>query len=117
MTSDGEVPGATDPLPEATGLPDAQESRAAKGLPPRRAVDPLHGVTLQTIVERLFERYGWEGLAERVKVRCFENDPSVKSSLAFLRRTPWARQKVEQIYLRSFHSKPRRPDGRPKPKT
>ena len=61
--------------------------------------DPLHGITLQAIVERLFEHYGWEGLAERTRFRCFASDPSVKSSLTFLRKTPWARAKVEKLYL------------------
>lgn len=61
--------------------------------------DPLHGVTLQQIVERLSDRYGWEGLARRVPVRCFTHDPSVSSSLKFLRKTPWARAKVEALYV------------------
>lgn len=61
--------------------------------------DPLHGVTLERIVVRLAERYGWEGLARRVPVRCFQHDPSVASSLKFLRRTPWARAKVEGLYV------------------
>jgi uncharacterized protein (DUF2132 family) len=57
--------------------------------------DPLHGVTLETIVTRLVERHGWAEMAERIPVRCFQYDPSVKSSLTFLRKTPWARQRVE----------------------
>lgn len=61
--------------------------------------NPLHGVTLQMIVEELVEYYGWHQLALRIDIRCFRNDPSVKSSLKFLRRTPWARQKVEDLYL------------------
>ena len=61
--------------------------------------DPLHGVTLQMMVEHLEARYGWEGLAERITVRCFTHDPSVKSSLKFLRKTPWARAKVESLYV------------------
>lgn len=63
------------------------------------AQDPLHGVTLQAIVEALQARYGWPGLAERVDIRCFKSDPSVKSSLKFLRATPWARAEVEALYL------------------
>ena len=63
--------------------------------------DPLHGLTLETILNRLVERYGWEGLADRIDVRCFKNDPSIASSLTFLRRTPWARTKVEELYLRT----------------
>jgi len=61
--------------------------------------DPLHGVSLQQIVKRLQGYYGWEELARRVKIRCFEDNPSVGSSLKFLRKTPWARTKVEELYL------------------
>ncbi len=61
--------------------------------------NPLHGVTLKAIVEELVARHGFEALAARVPVRCFQNDPSVKSSLKFLRRTPWAREQVEQLWL------------------
>jgi len=61
--------------------------------------DPLHGVTLKIIVTRLVEKYGWQELGRRIKIRCFTNDPSIASSLKFLRRTPWARQKVEALYL------------------
>lgn len=59
----------------------------------------LDGITLETIVTRLSESMGWEAMAAAVPVRCFTHDPSIKSSLKFLRRTPWARQKVEQLYL------------------
>jgi len=61
--------------------------------------DPLHGLTLETIVKALVEYYGWEQLGREVEIRCFNHDPSVKSSLTFLRRTPWARAKVEELYL------------------
>ncbi len=64
-----------------------------------QASDPLHGVTLEQLVTRLVEHYGWEGLAERINIRCFSNDPSVKSCLKFLRKTPWAREKVEGLYV------------------
>tara|TARA_R110002096_G_scaffold147671_16_gene307671 strand:+ start:779 stop:1090 length:312 start_codon:yes stop_codon:yes gene_type:complete len=64
--------------------------------------DPLHGVKLEQIVTQLFEHYGWEALAAEVNVNCFKNDPSVKSSLKFLRKTPWARAKVERLYLDTF---------------
>jgi len=63
------------------------------------SADPLHGVTLKMIVTRLQERYGWQELGQRINIKCFTNDPSVSSSLKFLRRTPWARQKVEELYL------------------
>ena len=62
--------------------------------------DPLHGLTLQVILERLVERCGWEELSRSIEIRCFTHDPSIKSSLTFLRRTPWARAKVEELYLR-----------------
>jgi len=61
--------------------------------------NPLHGITLKILVTVLFEHYGWDGLAERIPVNCFINDPSIQSSLKFLRKTPWAREKVEQLYL------------------
>ncbi|MEZ0314350.1 MAG: VF530 family DNA-binding protein [Myxococcota bacterium] len=61
--------------------------------------DPLHGITLAMILERLVARYGFEELGRRVEIRCFTIDPSIPSSLKFLRRTPWARKKVEDLYL------------------
>ena len=64
------------------------------------AKDPLHGVTLQAILVELVDTYGWSGLGQRIDIRCFKSDPSIKSSLTFLRRTPWAREKVETLYLR-----------------
>ncbi len=65
------------------------------------AKDPLHGVTLEMVITRLMEQYGWEELGKRIPIRCFTHDPSIKSSLTFLRRTPWARKKVEALYLAS----------------
>ena len=62
----------------------------------------LHGIRLEQIVEKLVEHYGWETLAEKININCFKNDPSVKSSLKFLRRTPWARAQVESLYLATF---------------
>ena len=64
--------------------------------------NPLHGVKLADIVTKLQEKLGWDGLASQIDVRCFQNDPSVKSSLKFLRKTPWAREKVEQLYIDTF---------------
>ena len=61
--------------------------------------NPLHGITLERLVTSLVEYYGWEELSQLVKIRCFDSDPSVKSSLKFLRKTPWARKKVEDLYL------------------
>jgi len=62
--------------------------------------NPLHGVTLAAILERLTETYSWEELGQLINIRCFQNDPSIKSSLKFLRRTPWAREKVKNLYLK-----------------
>lgn len=67
--------------------------------------DPLHGVTLQDILTTLVEHYEWQGLAERIDIRCFKSDPSIKSSLTFLRKTPWARGKVEGLYVKLMRTK------------
>ena len=66
--------------------------------------DPLHGITLEMILNQLDQQYGWVELAKRIPIRCFSHDPSIKSSLKFLRRTPWARKKVEELYLTSITS-------------
>ena len=66
-----------------------------------RTPDPLHGVTLEMMLNHLVEQQGWDALGRQIAIRCFTHEPSVKSSLAFLRKTPWARAKVERIYLRS----------------
>jgi len=63
--------------------------------------DPLHGVTLETILRKLVGKYGWDGLAKRIDIRCFKSDPSISSSLKFLRKTPWARKEVEDLYVNS----------------
>ena len=65
------------------------------------AQDPLHGVTLKMIVTQLEEKYGWEELGRHINIKCFTNDPSINSSLKFLRKTPWARKKVETLYLQT----------------
>jgi uncharacterized protein (DUF2132 family) len=80
----------------ATGVPAWQTA----GVSEEQPRNPLHGVTLERIVTELVERHGWAALARLVKIRCFEIDPSIKSSLTFLRRTPWARAEVEALYLR-----------------
>ena len=67
--------------------------------PPAQPRNPLHGVTLEAMVQALATHYGWDGLGQRIPVRCFTHDPSVASSLKFLRKTPWARAKVEGLYL------------------
>ncbi len=68
----------------------------------RNAKDPLHGVKLEEIVTRLVDEYGWAELGYRIRVNCFLSNPSIRSSLKFLRKTPWAREKVEQLYLDTF---------------
>jgi uncharacterized protein (DUF2132 family) len=64
--------------------------------------DPLHGVSLKVILEKLVEHYGWDGLDQRIRINCFAVNPSMNSSLKFLRKTPWAREKVEQLYVKSL---------------
>ena len=64
--------------------------------------NPLHGVTLEMILTDLVEHYGWEELGQTINIKCFIHEPSIKSSLKFLRKTPWAREKVEGLYLRSL---------------
>jgi uncharacterized protein (DUF2132 family) len=63
--------------------------------------NPLHGITLETMLTRLVEHYGWEQLGNIIAIKCFTSDPSIRSSLKFLRKTPWARKKVEDLYLRT----------------
>ena len=64
--------------------------------------NPLHGITLKEILEALVEKYGWEELGKKIRINCFSIDPNFKSSLTFLRKTGWARDKVEKLYLRTF---------------
>jgi len=77
--------------------------------------DPMHGVTLKMILEALVSYYGWGELGIHVKIRCFNNNPSIKSSLAFLRKTPWAREKVEALYLEMLDEKAGRKSESPWP--
>ena len=70
--------------------------------------DPLHGITLEAIINQLVEDHGWEEMGERIRIRCFQSDPSIKSSLTFLRKTPWAREKVERWYVADARRKQRR---------
>lgn len=69
---------------------------------PLQTKDPLHGIKLEAILNQLVEKYGWDRLAKEIRINCFLNDPSVKSSLIFLRKSPWARKKVEDMYLNSI---------------
>ena len=67
--------------------------------------NPLHGITLQQILDNLVEHYGWEALGQHIDIQCFNKDPSVKSSLKFLRKTPWARENVESLYISTQQKK------------
>jgi uncharacterized protein (DUF2132 family) len=69
--------------------------------------DPLYGKTLKVILEYLVKEYGWKELGEQIKINCFVSDPSIKSSLIFLRRTPWAREKVEELYIYTINKQMR----------
>lgn len=64
--------------------------------------NPLHGITLEQIINKLVDHYDWDGLGEKININCFKKDASVKSSLKFLRKTPWAREKVEHLYISTF---------------
>ena len=68
-------------------------------MPQPKAKDPLHGITLEKILDTLVESHGWAVMGKKIKIRCFNENPSIKSSLTFLRKTPWAREKVERMYL------------------
>ena len=71
----------------------------------QKSNDPLHGVTLEEMLLKLVNYYGWEDLGSRIRINCFNSDPSINSSLKFLRKTPWARKKVERLYLRYLKNK------------
>jgi uncharacterized protein (DUF2132 family) len=77
--------------------------------PSEHSRDPLHGVTLESIVTQLAQRHGWAAMGDRIPVRCFLHDPSVKSSLTFLRKTPWARKKVEAWFIEEVEDFPAEP--------
>jgi len=101
-------PGETRETPPSPAAP----SRAAPSQQPaQQPRNPLHGLTLEAIVVALHDYYGWEGLADRVALRCFQSDPSVASSLKFLRKTPWAREKVESLYLFMLREQKRQRGG------
>ena len=68
----------------------------------RQSKNPLHGLTLEAVVTKLVEHFGWDGLAQRIDINCFKSDPSLKSSLKFLRKTAWAREKEEALYISTF---------------
>ena len=97
MVTTGQPPGRPQGRPSPRGGQRPAKRRSVGGPLPRR--NPLHGLTLETIVTALADHYGWEELGQRIPIRCFNVDPSVGSSLRFLRKTPWAREKVEGLYL------------------
>lgn len=86
------------PAPDVTP-PESTTAPLASPKAPKQPHNPLHGVTLEAIVVALSDYFGWEELGQQIPIRCFQADPSVKSSLTFLRKTPWAREKVESLYL------------------
>ena len=77
-------------------------------MPELQANNPLHGITLEMMLTHLVEHYGWEEMAGLIRIRCFTYDPSIKSSLSFLRKTPWARKKVEALFMRQKRIRIRR---------
>ena len=91
--------------PSASGYPgmlatmSSSETPPADDAPTKQARNPLHGVTLEAVVVALADYFGWDELGRQIPIRCFQIDPSVGSSLKFLRKTPWAREKVESLYL------------------
>lgn len=93
------------PKTKTEGKPSKASDSATSSARPRleqtstQRNNPLHGLSLKTIVTELQEYYGWQGLADKTRMNCFKSNPSVKSSLTFLRKTPWARDKIEQLYL------------------
>ena len=98
MVEPGSPPPGLDTANEQHALSTLPAPTAAK-TPPTQAANPLHGVTLEATVTALAAHYGWDELGQRIAIRCFQSDPSVASSLKFLRKTPWARDKVESLYL------------------
>jgi uncharacterized protein (DUF2132 family) len=90
----------------------SSDSPASPPSSPEQPRNPLHGLTLEAIVTALVEAYGWQGLDERIPLRCFAFEPSIKSSLKLLRKTPWAREKVESLYLFMLRDLRREQQGR-----
>jgi uncharacterized protein (DUF2132 family) len=80
--------------------------QTSKAISKRMSIQELHGLTLEAILTRLVDYYGWDQLGKRIDINCFISEPSIKSSLKFLRKTPWARKKVEDLYLESRFTQP-----------
>ena len=98
---DGRAAGESAPSDAAPSDVAPSDVAPSTTAPRNHPKDPLHGVTLQAVLEALHARYGWAELGRRIPIRCFTHEPSMGSSLAFLRRQPWARSQVEDLYLRS----------------
>lgn len=92
---------SADPGAEPGADPGAAPGAEPVARPTPNANDPLHGITLEIMLRKLVNKYGWPGLAKRVRVNCLKNDPTMGSALAFFRKTPWARKKLEELYLNS----------------
>jgi len=111
QAAQGAIAAAPDIAPNSTPDSPAEntpESAPAKAAQPR---NPLHGVKLETMVVALADYFGWDELGQRIQIRCFQSDPSVGSSLKFLRKTPWAREKVESLYLFMLRDQRRNNEG------
>ena len=107
-------------FPSRRPPPSGQSSHMVSHMNDPQPNNPLHGITLKMMVTQLYEHFGWEELGNHINVRCFTSDPSISSSLKFLRKTPWARKKVEDLFLatclpvddRSGSSPPAKPKGK-----
>ncbi len=98
----GVHPGPRAPILEtATEVTSSKENALASAALPDQPHNPLHGITLEKILHQLVEMHGWEEMGRRITIRCFTDNPSIQSSLKFLRKTPWARKKVERLFLES----------------
>jgi uncharacterized protein (DUF2132 family) len=91
--------------------PDEPDRDDAVTDPHDHSSNPLHGVTLERMLTELVEHFGWEAMGQRIRIRCFTSDPSIPSSLKFLRKTPWARDKVESMYLYMLRERARQARG------
>ena len=87
------------PVPQSSAFPSEPNRSQPLAMPSPHTNDPLHGITLEVMLNKLVAHYGWAELGRIIEIRCFNYDPSIKSSLKFLRKTPWARAKVEELYL------------------
>jgi uncharacterized protein (DUF2132 family) len=92
-------------------IPREPDDQGAVNEPHDHSSNPLHGVTLERMLTELVEHFGWEAMGQRIRIRCFTSDPSIPSSLKFLRKTPWAREKVESMYLYMLRERARQARG------